>query len=145
MVKKKDADEKMMPLNDRSVAEYLANFRERSLEDQQASIIWEELTQFPQWLGDAYKEEPAKTEALPDPRLSASQRAAAMKKRPSAPEPAAKKNGAITTKDSGKPSNPWSDVHVPETGATHVAVKTDIKPPFPGKWRKTEEGWFREA
>ena len=144
----------MAKLSDQKVAAALADFRERPQKEQESSPIFQELIQFPGW-GMAHFDpkkagQPASTPVPPDPRLPAAERAAALKEQGAVTEPPTKKPpatpGAITTKDAQGQTNPWKDVKTPEgDGPTFIGLRTDVAPPFPGNWRKTPDGWFREA
>lgn len=143
-----------MGLSDQQAADFLAAFRERSIEDQQASLIWQELSLFPQWWGDAprttVRPPRTATEAPPDPRLPAHERAAVFKTQGVGVTDDGKGKtpvaGSMTSGQVRPEQNPWAGYKAPSPeGSCSYAVKTDVPPPWPGNWRRTSEGWFREA
>jgi hypothetical protein len=145
-------------VSDVQVAEFLAEFRDRKPEEQEASPVWQELVSFPQWgiakfVPDKVRPapEPAGSDAsLPDPRLSASARADITKARAEQRPPvaAATKVSGNTIKTDGGAVNPWADYKCPSlTGALSIALRTNVPPPAsfgdPSKWRQTQDGWSR--
>lgn len=141
----------MAKITDQQVADFLTAFRERKIEDQQASAVWQELASFPQWWGDAPKvagKKVAPTQAPPDPRLPAAQRAEITKQQAVATDDGKGKKvsspGSMTTK--GMPAqNPWADYKEPAPGPCLLGVPTDVSPPFAGNWSRTPNGWYRSA
>lgn len=142
-------------LTDIEVAAFLANFRDRPQEQQEVSPVWQELSGFPQWSGAQFRGDSAPTlDAPPDPRLPARERAAEVEKQreanpvpdPHEPRPSPTPN-VMTTGDVGQGANPWADVRPPadDGSGCFVGVNTDVKPPFPGNWRRVERGWYRDA
>lgn len=141
-----------MGLSDQQVADFLAEFRDRSDEVQQSSPVWQELIQFSGWGMASFKPTKniprAATEAPPDPRLPAHERAAVLKRQGGVTDDAkAKKpaSGSMTTKVTQGAPNPWAGYPMPAEGPVFMALNTDLAPPYPGKWRRTPDGWFRDA
>jgi hypothetical protein len=141
----------MAKITHQQVADFLSSFRELKIEDQQASAVWQELAAFPQWWGDAPKVAGKKarpTQAPPDPRLPAAQRAQIAKDQAATTDDGKGKTvaqpGAMTAK--GMPvQNPWSDYKEPAPGPCLLGVPTDVPPPFSGSWARTPNGWYRSA
>lgn len=142
-------------LTDIEVAQFLAEFRGRPLEQQESSPVYQELMGFPQWSGAQYRGEAVPTlDVPPDPRLPARERAAEVEKQraanpmpdPHEPRPAPTPN-VMTTGAVGQAANPWSDVKPPadDGSGCFVGVNTDVRPPFPGNWRRVDRGWYRDA
>jgi hypothetical protein len=141
-----------MALSDQQVADFLLEFRDRPDEVQQSSPVWQELIQFSGWGMASFK--PKKnipreaTEALPDPRLPAHERAAILKAQGGVTDDAKGKkpsSGAMTTKSTQGAPNPWAQYPTPGPGPVFVALNTDLAPPYPGNWRRTPDGWYRNA
>ena len=136
--------------SDQAVADALAAFRERPKEEQERSVIWQELASFPQWASAQYIEAglPAKevakatapvTKLPPDPRLPGHERAALEPQTQVQPQ----KDGSTTIKTSQPRANPWADYKEPAEGACLLSVQTDVRPPFRGEWKRVAQGWFR--
>jgi hypothetical protein len=144
-------------LSDQQVADALMEFRDRAADDQARSPIWQELVQFPGWGMAQYDGKKAAppppktaTEALPDPRLPAEARAAILREQgvvSDAPKPGVQPQpGSMTVKDSHPVHNPWATIKPPPPDGPYFAnVRTEIAPPYPGNWRRTSDGWFRES
>jgi hypothetical protein len=135
-------------LNDLSVSLFLEDFRSRPLGEQQASPIWQELIQFPSWGNPIKMPDPRVGAAeLPDPRMSAPDRAEFMKKHGPVTDDSKAKSphpGSMTT--AGNQPNPWSDYRQPEAkGFVFMGVKTELPPPWPGEWQRVADGWVRRA
>lgn len=146
-------------ITDQQVADALADFRERKKEEQERSVIWQELVQFPQWIGaqftegvDAKEVQKATTlptphtNAPPDPRLPASERAR-INKEQNPTKTVANPDGSKTIKTAASKgqSNPWHDYKEPPEGPCLLSVQTDHKPPFRGEWSRIATGWYRAS
>jgi hypothetical protein len=150
-------------LSDMDVAAFLEEFRTRPLADQQRSAVWQELASFPQWAAPQFTDgvpasEVAKatkpiprtaTQAPPDPRLPAGERARIRKEQEGTPTQVHETTGgrAITTKTAAQGGpNVWADYKAPPAeGFAFMGVQTEVKPPFPGAWERTEGGWVRRT
>lgn len=140
-----------MGFSDQQVADFLAEFRDRPDDVQQSSPVWQELIQFSGWGMASFKPKKniprAATEAPPDPRLPAHERAAVLKAQGVTDDGKGKKPvaGAMTTTSTKGAPNPWAQYPAPAEGPVFMAVNTDLAPPYPGNWRRTPDGWFRNA
>lgn len=140
-----------MALTDQQVAQFLTDFRDRTEEEQQNSPVWQELVQFPGWGMASYspkKKAVKPTEAPPDPRLPAHERAAVLKAQGGVTDDAKAKapaSGSMTTALTRPQQNPWAMHKIPAPGPAFLSLKTEVPPPFPGSWRRTPDGWFRES
>lgn len=147
-------------LTDAQVAEFLVDFRERKPEEQERSVVWQELVSFPQWgmakfVPDKVKPiepTPGNDPSLPDPRLSATARAEITKAKDEQRPPTAvgTKVSGNTIKTSGGTVNPWADYSPPPAeGSVSYGIRTEIHPPAsfgdPARWRRDENGWHRKA
>jgi hypothetical protein len=145
-------------ITDVKVAEFLAEFRERELEKQESSPIYQELVQFPQWQSARYVAEEAPGTAptppsaeLPDPREPARARLAEDRPEPT-PQPAAvvsqnpDTSRSITTDAKSNQPNPWVNTGSPPMeGVVFLANDTEVKPPWPGEWARRDGGWLRQG
>ncbi len=134
--------------SDIEVAQFLADFRERAKPEQEVSPVMEELRAFPQWAdGAVYRPPvappPPKSEPLPDPRLPAHERAAAMPKVAVKPGPGDSRS--IVSADSVKKQNPWAEASPPPaTGLVFMNIDSEVPPPYPGSWERRPGGWLRK-
>ena len=139
------------PLDEMRVAEFLDAFRERKLEDQQASPVWQALVQFPQWGLAQYKPEkpgPQETQALPDPRLPPMERAEILREQGIVTDDSKEKSpntGAMVSSAVGQKQNPWAEYKEPSPGFAFICLSTEVPPPWPGVWTRRPEGWCRKA
>ncbi len=139
-----------MALSDIEVAAFLAEFRERPQERQEASPIWQELASFPQWAGAQYRgdESPALAPP-PDPRLPGIEKQRQAEESGQPVEVTQQPDGtqAMTTQDTRKAANPWADHRPPpdDGSSVFVAVNTEQRPPFSGDWERRQGGWFRRG
>lgn len=146
-------------MTDIEVAEFLAGFRDRPQEDQEASPVYQELISFPGWgAGAQYRDSEAPApeapeapslEPPPDPRLPALERREAAGEQPESTPTQVTQNPdasrSITTADRNAESNPWADYNPPpEDGSgAWMPVNTDVRPPYPGDWQRRQGGWYR--
>jgi len=145
-------------VTDGQMAEFLAEFRDRELEKQESSPIYQELMQFPQWQSARYVEEEAPGTAptppsaeLPDPREPARTRLADDRPEPT-PQPAAvvsqnqDASRSISTDAKAGQPNPWVNSGAPPMeGTVFLANETEVKPPWPGEWVRRDGGWLRPS
>jgi hypothetical protein len=143
-------------VSDVQAAEFLAEFRERELDAQEGSPVYQELIQFPQWQSARYVAEEAPGTApdvpsaeLPDPREPARTRLVNERPEPT-PQPQAKvaqnpdASRSITTDAKGHMPNPWVNSGAPPAeGVVFLANDTEIPPPWPGDWSRRDGGWLR--
>ena len=142
-------------VSDVQAAEFLAEFRDRELDGQEASPVYQELIQFPQWqtariVGEeAPGSAPTPSAELPDPREPARTRLAKEDRPAPTPQPQAvvsqnESSRSITTDAKSHQPNPWVNAgSPPQTGTVFLAVETNTPPPFPGEWVRRDGGWFR--
>lgn len=137
-------------ITDLEVSEFLASFRERSQKEQEASSVFQELLLFPGWgmANVALKvKAPETNPEIPDPRKPPLERAKEMRehgqitdqgKGPAHP-------GSMTSASTNPQPNPWASTTPPrESGPVFLGMRTDVPPPFPGKWERLPDGWFRK-
>jgi hypothetical protein len=149
----------MAKVTDQQLADALAAFRERPKAEQQANVVWQELASFPEWASAQYRDsseprpEPRPvatraTEAPPDPRLPSQQRADIAKEQGTMTDDSKAKKpavGSMVTGGQNRP-NPWSQSRCPDgSGPAFIGINVNEPPPWPGKWRRVEGGWFRDA
>ena len=145
-------------VSDVQVAELLAEFRDRELERQEASPIYQELIQFPQWqtariVGEeAPGSAPTPSAELPDPREPARTRLPTEDRPEPTPQPQAvvsqnaDASRSITTDAKSNQPNPWVNTgSPPQTGTVFLANETNTPPPWPGEWVRRDGGWLRPS
>jgi hypothetical protein len=142
-------------VTDVQVAEFLAEFRERELEKQEVSPVYQELVQFPQWMSARYIAEEAPgaaphTAELPDPREPARNRLANEDRPAPTPQPQAvvtqnETSRSISTDTRSNQPNPWANTGSPPAdGVVFLANDTEQAPPWPGSWVRRDGGWLRQ-
>jgi hypothetical protein len=145
-------------VTDVQVAEFLAEFRDRELDGQEASPVYQELIQFPQWQTARYVEDEAPGTApnvpsaeLPDPREPSRTRLATEERPEPTPQPQAvvsqnAESRSITTDAKSNMANPWANTgSPPQTGTVFLANETNTPPPWPGEWVRRDGGWLRPS
>jgi hypothetical protein len=142
-------------VTDVQVAEFLAEFRERELDVQETSPVYQELVQFPQWMSARYIAEEAPGAAphnaeLPDPREPARSRLTEDRPAPTPqPQPVVSQNAdasrSISTDAKSNKPNPWANSGSPPLeGVVFLANDTEQPPPWPGEWVRRDGGWLRQ-
>lgn len=141
-------------VSDVQAAEFLAEFRERELDVQENSPVYQELIQFPQWQTARIVAEEApgaapNTAELPDPREPARARLANERPEPTPqPQTAVAQNSdasrSITTDARTNQPSPWVNSGAPPAeGVVFLANDTELPPPWPGDWSRRDGGWLR--